>query len=285
MTEVADTSLRGHRPVPSDLEQVMVVARYDILKHLRSKRLIGILVIAALIIVAYMAIPPALGESYSKDPRSFASGFITLMPTMIVIIATLFAGDAIVSEFQNRTGYLLFPNPVKRSSLYFGKYLAAIGLAAFILLVYYGLVAMLTLAVTGGMTDKLLYSFGLAMLYACAAIALGFLLSSVLKGATGSLVLTFIVLILVMPMISGILSITSVNTDFLLSSAGDSVTYMMQDPYPQSYQQTIDMGTGQTMTMWFYYIQPWTAVAVMSIYAVICFVLGFVMFKRREMVA
>jgi ABC-type transport system involved in multi-copper enzyme maturation permease subunit len=135
------------------------------------------------------------------------------------------------------------------------------------------------------MTDLLLYSFGLALLYACATIALGFLLSSVLKGATGSLVLTFIVLILVMPMIGGILSITSVNTDFLLSSAGDSVTYMMQNPYPQSYQQTINMGNDQAMTLWVYYIPPWTAVAVMTIYTVICFVLGYVMFKRREMVA
>ncbi|OPY33845.1 MAG: ABC-2 family transporter protein [Methanomassiliicoccales archaeon PtaU1.Bin124] len=273
------------RHLPSDIEQVLTVARYDVLKHLRSRRLLGILVIAALVIVAYMAIPPALGDAYSKDAREFASGFISMMPTIIVVIATLFAGDAIVSEFQNRTGYLLFPNPVKRSTLYIGKYLAAVALAVFILLVYYGLVALLTVAVTGGLTDKLLYSLGLAVLYACATIALGFLLSSVLKGSTGSLVLTFVLLILIMPMISGILSIAPANSDFLLSTAGDSTIYMMQDPYPQSYTQTIDAGAGQTITIGVYYIQPWTAVAVMGIYAVVCFTLGYLAFKRREMVS
>jgi len=285
MTEVADTSLRGHRPVPSDMEQALIVARYDILKHLRSKRLIGIIVIATLVILAYLLIPPALGHEYSKDPVSFGSSFIGFMPTMIVIIATLFAGDAIVSEFQNRTGYLLFPNPVKRSSLYIGKYLAAVGLAVFILLIYYGLVAILTVAVTGGVTDKLLYSFGLAILYAFATIALGFLFSSVLKGATGSLVLTFVVLILVMPMVSGIMSLGAVNTDFLLSSGGDSVTFMMNEHYPVSYNQTVSIGNNQTLNIWTYYIEPWTAVGVMSGYTVICFTLGYVMFRKREMVA
>lgn len=284
MTEASDVSLRANRHLPTDLSQVMIVARYDILKHIRSKRIYGIIAILALILVVNMVLPPALGNSYSKDAAAFANGFISFMPTVIIIIATLFAGDAIVSEFQGRTGYLLFPNPVKRSSLYAGKYLAAFGLGASLLVLYYGVVAILALAVTGSVSDLMFWSFLLAVLYTAATISVGFMISSLLKGSTGALILTFALLLMIMPMISGILSLTDVKPDFLLSFAGDSIGSMMQIPYPHDTQMTFE-ANGQVMTVWNYYALPWTATAVMLVYGVVAFVLGFLAFRKREMVS
>ncbi len=50
------------RSLPSDLSQMLTVTRYEILKHLRSKRIYGIAVIVVLIFVAYLACPALTGR-------------------------------------------------------------------------------------------------------------------------------------------------------------------------------------------------------------------------------
>jgi ABC-2 type transport system permease protein len=41
---------------------------------------------------------------------------------VIVLSGIFFGGDAISGEFQNKTGYFAIPNPIKRSSVYIGKW-------------------------------------------------------------------------------------------------------------------------------------------------------------------
>jgi ABC-type transport system involved in multi-copper enzyme maturation permease subunit len=95
--------------------------------------------------------------------------FVTLL---IVVVASLFAGDAIVSEYQQRTGYLLFPNPIKMITLYTGKFLAAVGMSALVIGIYYAGAAIISLALTGDLIAETGASFGLALLYTAAAISL-----------------------------------------------------------------------------------------------------------------
>jgi len=286
MTDVSDVSIRAHRNLPSDISQAIIVARYDVHKHLRSKRLLGIVAIMILLVVLNMVIPPLLGEDYSDSPSEFAQGFTGFLPTLIIIIATLFAGDAIVSEFQGRTGYLLFPNPVKRSTLYVGKLGAAIGLGIVLVELYYLIVFVLTYAVTGETTVLLFWSMLLALLYVAATISVGFMISSIMKGSTGALILTFALLMLILPMVSGILSMTDVKPDFLVTFQGDSVGYMLDDPYPTDYTDTLDMGDGAgSMTLHYYYPEPWMAAGVMVVYTVVTALVGYMFFRKREMVS
>src|ERR1039457_6742206 len=51
-----------------------------------------------------------------------AKAFLT---AVLVLLGIFFGGDAIAGEFQNKTGYFTLPNPVRRSSVYVGKWLAA----------------------------------------------------------------------------------------------------------------------------------------------------------------
>ncbi|HNU35431.1 MAG TPA: ABC transporter permease, partial [Methanomassiliicoccales archaeon] len=150
--------------LPSDLQQIVTVAKYDVLKHLRSRRLLGLIVLEALLLGLTFGLPIALGAEAADDPADYMSAFVGWVDILIIIGATMFAGDAIVSEFQSRTGYLLFPNPVKRSTIFIGKYLSTLGILVLMLLVYYGIAALLTLVMTGGGTVLALYS----MLFACA---------------------------------------------------------------------------------------------------------------------
>ena len=146
---------------PSDTTQVLLVAKYDILKHIRSKRLLAIGIILALVLV----LVTFLGTYNNPDPHDAAkfignyAGFVSIM---IVIGVTLFAGDAIVSEFQGRTGYLLFPNPVKKSSLYAGKFLASVGIMSLVIVAYYLVAIVIGLAYTGNfdLPEHLFHAIG-----------------------------------------------------------------------------------------------------------------------------
>ena len=271
--------------LPSDLQQVMTVAKYDVLKHLRSKRLLGLLVLEGLLLALTFGLPIALGADAAEDPTDYISGFIGWVDILIVLGATMFAGDAIVSEFQSRTGYLLFPNPVKRSTIFVGKYLSTLGIIVLMLVVYYGIAALLTFAMTGGGTVLAAYSMLFAFVYGAAAAALGFLISSIFKGSTGSLILTFFTLLMILPLIAQLLPIGEIKPWFMLTFCGGVISTILIEPYPTDVMDSIPIGNGEFMNYWSYYPEVGLSLAVLAVYIVVCLGLGMYLFKRREMVS
>jgi len=271
--------------LPSDLQQVMTVAKYDVLKHLRSKRLLGLLVLEGLLLGLTFGLPIALGADAAEDPTDYISAFIGWVDILIVLGATMFAGDAIVSEFQSRTGYLLFPNPVKRSTIFVGKYLSTLGIIVLMLVVYYGIAALLTFAMTGGGTVLAVYSMLFAFAYGAAAAALGFLISSIFKGSTGSLILTFFTLLMILPLIAQLLPIGDIKPWFMLTFCGGVISTILIEPYPTDVMDSIPIGNGEFLNYWSYYPEVGLSLVVLAVYIAVCLGLGMYLFKRREMVS
>lgn len=272
---------------PSDLRQVMLVTRYDIYKHLRSRRLLGLLIIEILLMALILALPPLLGHEYNKNPDGYLSSFTSAntINLLIVIGATLFAGDAIVSEYQNRTGYLIFPNPVKKSVLFAGKLLASTIIIGGAILIWYGVGMISGVAITGSVTILAFYSLLLALLYSIACIGVGFFLSALMKGATGALVFTFALLFLILPIVdSTVGAVGGVKPEVSLAFAGGTVDYIMKTPYPIDGNQTLSIGNGQNLTLYTWYPNVANSVIVMIGYGVVLGALTLVLFKRREMV-
>src|SRR2546427_2141985 len=126
---------------PSPLAQVITVASYEIRKYIRGRRLLGILILVGLILALFIGLPPALSIPYASTPDAFVSTFATFTGLLVVLSGVLFAADALVSEHEKRTGYFLFPNPVRREVPGLGKIApTVIGSAAGISL-YYGAAA------------------------------------------------------------------------------------------------------------------------------------------------
>ena len=278
-------TVNNRERLPSDLQQILTVARYDVLKHLRSRRLLGLLALEAVLIGLTFGLPLLLGAETSDDPTEYMSGFVGWANLLVVIGATMFAGDAIVSEFQARTGYLLFPNPVKRSAIFIGKYLSTLGIITVMLAVYYGVSAALTFGMTGGASALWAYSMLLAFAYGAGAAALGFLISSALKGSTGALVLTFFTLLMIMPMIAQLLPLGDIKPWFVLTFCGQTISAVLTEPYPVDELQSIPLGNGQYFEYWIYYPEIGVSLAVIAVYVVVCLGLGLYLFRRREMVS
>lgn len=271
--------------VPSDMKQTMTVMKYDILKHLRSKRLLGMLAIEAVLLVLISAL--VIGEA-AQPFTSTMGGYASLASTLVIVAATLFAGDAIVSEFQGRTGYLLFPNPVKRSSIFLGKFLSAVLAMVLVVVIYFGVAIGISAAVSSDLEhlELAFASLGLALLYSVAAVGLGMLVSSFMKGSTGSLILTFFLLFLILPSVDGVFSLVDYPPTPSLTFAAGAIAAVLSVPYPPETDVMVIPLEGLGDFVTYIHTPPvMTAVVVMIAWALVTAVLAYFLFRRREMSA
>ncbi len=119
----------------SEFEKLRVVTGYEFLKHIRRRRLYIILGFTLVVELAVLIGLPLLMDGFPDDIMLMAT-MLTIGPSLATLGAVFFAGDAIAGEFESKTGYMLFTNPVRRITLVTGKYLASC--VAVILLIIFG---------------------------------------------------------------------------------------------------------------------------------------------------
>lgn len=360
------------RRLPTDVEQIPIVWRYELLKYLRSKRLVGSVVIAAVVIALIFVIPPATGSPYSGTDKAvrlwitspeaqgisipglqlpsdvgfinrsvvvasslevfqdgvlypsgdganwafsrvtvlgqgvniilfahnttghaytatykwhitseaFASGFIGFANLLIVICATFFGADAIVSEYQARTGYLIFPNPIKRASLYLGKFGASMTASILVITIFYAVTGILSFISVSGLDKNFLLSFAFALEYLLAVIAIAYLISTLMKGTTGATVLTFFLFIMILPIIDSIGSLSGFKASWSVTFSAGTISNILTSPYPTDSVREIP---GAGLTFHSYYPDPLLAALVMLVYALVAAAISIVLFRRKEM--
>jgi len=217
----------------SEFERLKVVTWYEFLKHLRRKRLywiLGVVIVAELAVLIGL---PTLGEGYPDDKMvagvmvagvMIAAAMLSIGPSLATLGAVFFAGDVIAGEFERKTGYILFTNPVRRTTLVIGKYLACYAAVVLLVLLGYGIVCISLLAIYGQVPIETAKSFGLCLLFAGSVLSLTFFFSSVSKGAMGATVMTLVFLMVISGVIDGVLTMAGQpHSWYLLSSAGDSI--------------------------------------------------------------
>jgi ABC-2 type transport system permease protein len=151
------------------------------------------------------------------------AALLSMGASLTTIGAIFFAGDAIAGEFESKTGFILFTNPVGRMTLVIGKYLACY--AAVILLVIFGyvIVSISLLAIYGTIPIETLSSFGLCLLYAGSVLSVTFFFSSISKGAMGATVITLVFIMVISQIVDSVLAMTGQPHWFLLSTNGDTI--------------------------------------------------------------
>jgi ABC-2 type transport system permease protein len=273
-------TVKVHRQMPSDMAQVPIVWRYELLKYFRSKRLVASIAIAALVVGLIYAIPILTGDGYGNATKEgFIVNFVQFANILVVICATFFGADSIVGEFQSRTGYLVFPTPMKREVLFMGKFMASMTSGIVVMTLFYLGVGGLSLATVGGVDADFLASYGFALEYLLAAMAIAYFISTIMKGSTGATVLTFFLFVMILPIIDGISMVSGVKVEGSLSFAGGTIVDILMDPYPVD--STQDFGQGMTFNN--FYPDPAMAALVMIIYTVVAVILSMVLFKKKQL--
>ena len=270
----------------STLSQIGTMTKYNFLNYFRARRfyvmLAIILMIAGLVtgLVAYFR-PATLVKG---DVLGFYTlgwgGFATFV---IILSAVFFGGDAISGEFQNKTGYFLVPNPIRRSAIYIGKYLAAVAASSIIL----GLYALTIMAnalyyFPGSMPLQFAESLVFAWVYLIAVMSLAFAFSSLFKSSMVSVVVTFIILFLVFGIIDEVVTLVAgYEPWFSITYGAGIVSDILSVPYPDHYTAGIPVG-GRFAGIPSYAPTVPEGLAILLIYFVVMGIVGLVLFQRKE---
>jgi ABC-2 type transport system permease protein len=265
-----------------DLEKLGIVIKYEFLKHIRRKRLYVIFGIALLVEALVLILIPVLQHGYPSSVKVMA-GLLTVGASLAALGAVFFAGDAIAGEYEGKTGFLLFVNPIKRYLLWTGKYLAGFIAVGLLIVFTYIIMTIALLAIYHQVPFEMLPSFGLCVLYAAAVLSITFLFSAVSKGAMGATVMTLLFIWLISGIIESVLMYTGHPYWFMISAGGDSIAL----PYGsmEEFMAGFGMSGGHLEEMLGNYQPLSTGMASwgMLIYLVVGYVGSILISRRRQL--
>ena len=259
----------------SSFAQVVTVASYEIRKYVRGRRLLGMLILVGLIIGLFLGLPPALGSPYPSSPDAFVSTFATFTGLLVVLSGVLFAADALVSEHEKRTGYFLFPNPVRREVLVLGKITASLIVSAAVISLYYGAAAIAALVITKSLTWDVGLSYVYALAYMTAVVGVAYVVSATFKSTVAATVLTFFLFTLIFSIVGAILPVAKIDPWFIPTSASGIISDVLGGA-------VVRPGPGGGERIGFI-PDPATSVLVFAAYAIVGGILATLWFRRREL--
>ncbi len=261
----------------SEFEKLRVVTGYEFLKHIRRRRLYVILGLALLAELAVIIGVPLLMDGYPENIMVMAA-LLTIGPSLATIGAVFFAGDAIAGEFENKTGFILFTNPVRRITLVTGKYLASCIAVILLVIFCYAVISISLWAIYGNIPIETAKSFGLCLLFAGSVISVTFFFSAVSKGAMGATVMTLLFIMVISGIIESVLMMAGKPSWFLLSTGGDSIA-MVYGGWELLLEGIVPPGM-----MLFETPDIGLCAIAMVVYLVVGFVLSIWITKRRQLV-
>jgi len=289
-----ETETIGGNRVPSSMAQVRISMKYTFLEYIRSRRFLIVLIIT-LLIAALLTIVvdwrrPA---GFTVSNLGFYSSWWGLSVTFIIILTGIFfGGDAISGEFQNKTGYFGIPNPVRRSSIYIGKWLSAFLAASAILAVYMAITiangAYYSATIAGfgiGLPYQFVYSLLYAWFYLAAVMGVAFFFSSMFKSSSISILVTVILLLFGFSLISTLVSdLVGIEPWFILTYGAGIIGNILQSPYPPAkVVTTTPFGpSGRTFTTTTFAASVPQGLAIIGIYFIVTTILGLLLFERKE---
>jgi len=264
--------------VTGEVSHTFLSVRFELRKHLRRKRLLIVTALAILVPLIFYIIPRIADVDFGESASLFAANTLAFLNVLIVISAALFAGDAVSGEFEKKTGLLLFPTTQSRTSIFIGKYIAAVLATFFVVSLYCVVTTVEIIAMYGveGIPTELAKAYLLALLYTTSAVSVIYFLSSVLKGTIASTVLGFVLLMMVLRVIEGVLGFVDVEPWFIVTYSAGLITEGLGE---------VSFGPGDRHGFASESFSPdlYVGIGVMIAYAIIFFVSSIVVANRKSM--
>ena len=258
--------------VNNDIFDTYLSVKFELVKHLKRRRLP---IVAALAVIAplifYVKVPDTAGV--------FAATVLSFISLLIIISAAMFAGDAVCGEFEKKTSLLLFPTPQRRSTIFAGKYVAAL-LATFLVVILYYLVMTLQIAQLygwGQIPTELAKSFLTALVYSASAVSVVFLFSAILKRSISSTIVGCLFLLMILPIVATVLMSVNQEPWFIVTYSANLIRDVL------GVSSSLPFGPGEHgFTLTAFKPHFGVGIAVMAAYAIVGFVSGMAMAVRKE---
>lgn len=220
-----------------DFRQVGIVAKNETIKSVRGKRF----QVAALVIVLVWALITLVPFLTNKGWESYTLGemlasYLSYASMFVVLVVGLIGSVALVSEYEERTALILFTRPIKKTTIFVGKFVSAFILSCLMMLVYYIGIIIMTLWYHGCVPSDLLASYGMCCCYVFAATGVSFIFSAFLKRSSIAIIFSILTLIVVIPIITMMIK---GDTWYMLDTASNSILTCIPD-YVTSYNKGVD---------------------------------------------
>jgi ABC-2 type transport system permease protein len=277
--------MESHSKPLGSLAQVGVITKYNFLNYFRARRFYVMLAIVALIgalltgVIGYYRPAGILASQLGF----YGAGWGSFESIVVILSVVFFAGDAISSEVQNKTGYFLVPNPVRRSSVYVGKWIAALAASSLILAIYAGMILANGLYYFGpSVPNEVWESFFFSWVYLVSALGLTFMFSSLFKSSSISILMTVILLLFVFNVIDTLVSVVAnIEPWFSITYGAGIVSNILTVPYPDHVTTVGGIGPGVFRLSLYNATVP-EGLAILVVYFVVSALLGLYLFERKE---
>jgi ABC-2 type transport system permease protein len=260
--------------------------KYALLDYLRGRRFFIMLIITALIsVLLTVLVGYYRPDTFLLSNLSFYNSWWGTSVTFVVVLSAIFfGGDAISGEFQNKTGYFGVPNPIRRSSIYVGKWLAAFVASAVML----GIFTVVTLGNGLYYFSSIPYQFGesflFALFYLIAVLGFTFFFSSLFKSSSMSILITAILFLFVFTLLNELIAtLVKIEPWFLINYGAQIIANVLSSPYPPHQVTSTSTGPrGRIFTTTTFNASVPEGLAIMGIYFVITAIVGLILFERKE---
>ena len=229
----------------------------------------------------------------SNTQAEYFSGGLSFISFITLFAACLFFSGIICSEFNKRTGFIVFPK-INKYKLIIGKYLGNLILVIFIVTVYYIVLGLLGFYYYGGPINiRIFYSYGFAILYVIALSSFVTLFSSFMKNVNVTIIITLIILLMgfnIADQIVTLIFADSFEPLYSLAYLGNLISSVLLNPFPDPRYVEFSFGGGGpggfgghfTVGSW---ITPsiFMGTMLLIVYIVVFFALAAILFKRRQL--
>lgn len=267
----------------NDFVQMLVISKYQFKNYIRSKRLLTLILITLAIVIAYIVVVHIYVDTSYMEVNSFAKDWVSPISFLIILAALFFGGDAIAGEYQTKTGYFLLPNPIRRESILWGKYIASFLASAIVILMYWAFAFGDIYYYYKEINSALLYSFSISFLFLLSLLALTYLFSSLLNNGTVAIVLVAIIYFFVFSIVDSISMLTGIEPWYSITYGASILTLVFEGNYIGDYptKQVIQVGPNFTITTFNPTINE--GIAIMLAYFIISAILATIIFHYKEM--
>ncbi len=226
-------------PEIGSVKQTLVIAKNAMVKFAASRKLYKYVAVAAAFLCVMTLFPRILGSSLAEtgwtadylfsflyvDFMGGAIGFGAFgnVQLLALIAAAMFGSKVLSTEFQDRTGLILFTRPVRRVSIFVGKLIACLIVEGAVIVAYYLAAVLILHLAVGGAVSSFLPSLAMALAYMFACTGFAMLFSALFKKGRSSEIFAILVVLLLFPATGWLLGVYGMESWFMLDRAADAV--------------------------------------------------------------
>ena len=258
--------------IKGDLYQASVIARYELIKHIRSKKMYIFLILLGIIFALILSVFLLL--DFQNKVTILALACVSTSSIVILVAAILFAATALVSEFEERTALLMFTRPVRKITILAGKFIASALITSLMIVIYFVVFGIISIGLYGEFLGNLLVAIGVAIAIGLCYIGMAFLISSFAKKGSTASILTLVMNLIIISMISMILGFAAPDLDL----------WFMPDVAASALYVALDIGVviiGGSVQV-FSTVDIVTSVGVLLAWCIGTLAVSYAIFRRRE---